>query len=81
MNDENPMGMPMVRVLDENDKDLFGPCWYWRFPKTTNCFAGGSMEYREGVVRCQMTDWNLPNRIILTEVTPPHRIVRIEEQS
>ena len=75
MSERNPLGLPMARVLDEEGRDMFGPCWYWRFPKTTYAWDDGTpMDYREGVVRCSMTDWGLPNRIILTEVTPPHRI-------
>ena len=76
-------GVPMVRVLDEDGRDVFGPCWYWRFPKAQGgaWFEGktGEKEYVEGVVRMEPGNWGMSNRFVLTQVTPPHRIEVIEE--
>lgn len=74
-------GVPRVRVLDGNGSEVCRG-YYFAIPRTTYAFkqdydahiASGDRMILDGVVTHEMSDWGLPNRIRVFEVTPPHRI-------
>lgn len=74
--------IPMVKVVDESGKTV-AEGYYWAIPATSHCFCSDYERdgYRivEGVVTYVPGDWGLPNTPRFIEVTPPHRIVPIND--
>ncbi|WP_277071552.1 hypothetical protein [Slackia exigua] len=75
--DETPV--PMARVVDGDGRTVCTG-WYARLRKSSYCFAEDEPEGNamECVVVDEPTDWGLPNRHVVKEVSPPHRIEAVE---
>lgn len=69
-----PDGTP-VNVYDENGGQVLSGL-YIHFCDSHPCFAEDEKpeNYTHVVFNCRMTDWHLPDRWVMTEVTPPHTI-------
>ena len=73
-------GIPMVRVLDERGEEVLRG-WYVRFAARQVCPMGDRLrpeDVRHLVLHESFEDWNMPTRLVPTEITPPHRIVPVE---
>lgn len=76
-------GIPMVRVLDEDGREVLRG-WYAFHEKRQLCPMGDD-ELRVNdvshlVVHSDWADWNMPRRLVVSEITPPHRIVPIKKE-
>ena len=80
----NPMqpikGVPKVRVLDENGKEVLRG-WYIFHQNTNVCFAEEDKpEYYDHCVAVDgFADWNMPQSLSVRRITPPHTIEVIPE--
>lgn len=76
--DETPV--PMARVVDEDGREVCRG-WYARLRRSTYCFKDDEPE--DNVMECvivdETTDWGMPNRHIVKEVAPPHRIEAVDD--
>ena len=67
--------VPMVRVLDEDGKEVMRG-WYFKYPRRNdnpwNRDSDEPHEMVEGILRCDEGDWGMNNRFVLVQVTPPH---------
>lgn len=74
-------GVPMVRVLDEQNREVLRG-WYIRHEtRQPYCFGD---ELREEEVQHivavdEFADWGMPRQLKLKVVTPPHRIEMVHE--
>ena len=79
-------GIPMVRILDEDGKQVMQCGWYIHHQKVNYCGAFGLdltdeqlAENTEHIVAiCHQGDWNMKNDLRFVRVTPPHRIEVID---
>ncbi len=76
---KEPPLLPMARVVDEDGREVCRG-WYARLRRSTYCVKGEEPE--DNVMECvlmdELTDWGMPNRHVIKEVTPPHRIEAVE---
>lgn len=77
---EPTVPVPMVRVLDEQGREvLYG--WYYRHvnrcPHCTEELKESDIDHI--VMHDGFADWNMPRDIECTRITPPHRIEVIPE--
>jgi hypothetical protein len=76
--------VPMVRVLDEDGKEVMRG-WYFKYPRRNdnpwNRDPDEPREMVEGILRCDEGDWGMNNCFVLVQVTPPHTMEVIGEQT
>lgn len=74
--------IPMVRVLDEHDREV-ARGWYVHHECRQVCPLGDSLKPSDVahlVAVSEGADWNMPRKLSLLEVTPPHRIEPISSR-
>ena len=73
--EKEPPLLPMAAVVDEDGRKVCRG-WYARLRRSTYCFKDDEPE--DNVMECvivdETTDWGMPNRHVVKEVSPPHRI-------
>ena len=70
-------GIPMVRVLDEGGREVLRG-WYAFHEKRQLCPIGDELRANDVshlVVHSDWADRNMPRRLVVSEISPPHRIV------
>lgn len=74
--------IPQVRVLDENGREVLRG-WYAFHEKRQLCPMGYDElrpdDVQHLVIHSDWADWNMPRRLVVSEITPPHRIVPVEQ--
>lgn len=81
MNEESnltldPVNVPMVRVLDENGKEVLQGYYIYHIKRQLYPF-GDTLEEEDvqHIVAVEgPADWGLPKKLELKLITPPHRI-------
>ena len=75
-------GVPRVRILDEGGRELFTGYYIYRLKRQICPF--GDRVHPDDVDHLvaveNEADWNLPRRMTIKKVTPPHRIELIEPE-
>ena len=70
-------GVPEVRVLDEDGKEVMRG-YYYRHVKRQVAPLGADLLRPEDVEHCVVhdgfADWNMPKPVKVVKITPPHRI-------
>jgi|LAHU01.1.fsa_nt_gb hypothetical protein len=68
----------MVRVLDPEGK-VVATGAYVHMCDRVACLDGDNTaeNYHHCVLRKEMTDWGFPERIVMSEVTPPHTLEEV----
>lgn len=71
-------GVPRVRIVDEEGHELFKGYYIRHENRQPAAFGGTDYLHLEDVDHCvavdEFADWNMPRRLIIKKVTPPHRI-------
>ena len=71
-------GVPRVRIVDEEGRELFEGYYIRHENRQPAVFGGTDRLYPEDVDHCvavdEFADWNMPRRLLIKKVTPPHRI-------
>lgn len=75
-----PDGTP-VDVYDEDGKQVLSG-FYFHVCVSHPCFAEDVRPecYKHAVFNVRMTDWHLPDRWVMSEITPPHTIAATEPE-
>ena len=75
-------GIPMVRVLGESGREVLRG-WYAFHEKRQLCPIGCDElrpdDVQHLVIRSDWADWNMPRELRVSAITPPHRIVPVEQ--
>ena len=69
-------GVPQVRVLDERGKEVLRG-WYVYHETRQPCVFDDELKDDEivhYVVHDSFADWNMPRELVVSKITPPHRI-------
>lgn len=78
---EPAVNVPMVRVLNEDGKEIFRG-WYYRHVNRQIAAFGDKLtelDVEHIVMHDSSADWNMPQKPIATIVRPPHRIEVIDD--
>ena len=71
-------GVPRVRIVDEEGRELFEGYYIRHENRQPAVFGGTDYLHPEDVDHCVavdgFADWNMPRRLVIKKVTPPHRI-------
>lgn len=71
-------GVPRVRIVDEEGRELFEGYYIRHENRQPAVFGGTDRLHPEDVDHCvavdEFADWNMPRRLVIKKVTPPHRI-------
>ena len=74
-------GVPMVRVLDEDGREVLRG-WYAFHEKRQLCPMGYDElrpdDVQHLVIHSGWADWNMPRDLKVSVITPPHRIVPVD---
>lgn len=79
---EPPVGVPMVRVVDEQGNEVLRG-WYYRHVKRQLHVIGDSVRDEDVdhvVMYDGFADWNMPREPVAAVVEPPHRIEVIDDK-
>lgn len=72
--------IPMVRVVDEEGKEVMRG-WYYRRENRQPAVFGDELRPEDVdhiVMHDDFADWNMPRAMKATKITPPHRIEVID---
>lgn len=75
-------GIPMVKVVDENGKELFRG-WYIYYKMRQCCVIDDELredDVQHLVAYSKSADWNMPRDLGIRVITSPHKIEVIEER-
>ncbi len=71
-------GVPRVRIVDEEGRELFEGYYIRHENRQPAVFGGTDYLHPEDVDHLvavdEFADWNMPRRLVIKKVTPPHRI-------
>lgn len=77
-----PVDIPMVRVVDEDGKEVLRG-WYYRHINRQPCCFDDEVRDEDVdhmVMYDGFADWNMPKAMHATKITPPYRIEIIDDK-